>query len=148
MTKPTIQTSAPNELKEILTTHNVHNHRLITRMVQKWNLEQEVVVAYYAIRNIRYDSITAIMARKFNTNRRTRKQIVHKVKCLRSQGVLPRDARGSFRLLNGQDWMLKHTDRWILRTVGKERLDILLDHDGKTAVIIDDVTALKTSSKV
>ena len=113
------------------------------REVQRWNLEQEVFVAYYAIRNINYDSITEIMARKFNTKRRTHKQIVHRVKCLRLLGILPRDARGKFRLLNGQDWMVKHTDRWILRTLGKENLDILLDHDGKTAAIIENVTALK-----
>ena len=147
MTNPTIQTSAPNELKEILTTHNVHFHCLIMRGFNTWTSEEEVVLGYYAIRNINHDSIIEILANKFNTTQRTRNQINQKVAHLRLLNFMAKGAQ-KYRPMNGQDWMLRHTDQWILRTVARARLDVLLDHDSKTAAIIGEVTALKTSSKV
>ena len=146
MANPTVQTSAPNDLKEILTTYTVHIHCLT--MMRRWTLEEEVVLVYYASRYVRYASIVEILATKCIPGDRSIRQISHKVARLRRSGVQSRVVPQTPGLQSDRDWNRVEADRWILLRMCRAELDILLDFDGYTAAIIDEVIDLETSSKV
>ena len=113
-----------------------------------WTLEEEIVLAYYITRNITYASIIEIMAVRCGTGVRNIKQISEKVVKLRKHGVLEQKFQHFYRRNRDQHWNVRRTDRWILLTMSKAELDILLDFNGYIAAIIDEVSGLETSSKV
>ena len=113
-----------------------------------WTPEEEIVLVYYITRNITYASIIEIMTVRCGTGVRNIKQISEKVIKLRKHGVLEQKFQRFHRRNRDQNWDVKRADSWILNTMNKAELDILLDFSGFIAATIDEVSGLETSSKV
>ena len=101
----------------------------------KWTIEEEIVLVYYASRHIKHATIVAILEFKCGPEVRNLKQIIHKAARLRKEcgleDILPKRMRG---------WDRKHADRWLFSQMEKAELEKLLEFDGETAAIIDEVS--------
>ena len=107
-----------------------------------WTREEEVVLVYYLTRNITYASIIEIMAVRCHTGVRKMKHISDKVAKLRKHSVLVQKSQHFYLRNRDQHWDIQRADRWILLSMNKAELDMLLDFSGYVAAIIDGVSCL------
>lgn len=110
--------------------------------MQYWTIEEEVVVLYYASRRVKNATIVELLAKKCSPRVRNLKQIAQKSSRLRricgqKKVVLEDTYPAPF-----PDWDRKLVDQWLFSNMEKAKLQQLLEFDGETAAIIDEVSGL------
>ena len=110
-----------------------------------WTRDEEVVLVYYITRNITYASIIEIMALRCHNGVRKMKHISDKVAKLRKHGLLVQKSQHIYLRNRDQLWDIKRADRWILSSMNKAELDVLLDFSEQVAAIISEVSCLESS---
>lgn len=116
--------------------------------MQKWTLEEKLVVVYYASRNIKHATIVNLLAKKCSTELRTESQVAHKLVELRIASGHKGYVKGTGGAQNAQNrgwdrgWDRKLADQWLFSNMEKERLEELLDLDDETAAIIGEVSVV------
>ena len=109
--------------------------------MQYWTIEEEVVVLYYASRRVKNATIVELLAKKCSPSVRNLKQIAQKSSRLRricGQKVVSEDPFSP----PFPDWDRKLVDQWLFSNMEKAKLQQLLEFDGETAAIIDEVSGL------
>lgn len=111
----------------------------------RWTAEEEIVLVYYASRQIKHATIVAILDLKCRPEVRTLRQIAHKATRLRTQCVQEENTLEGQLPTRHRGWDRKLADRWIFSKMEKVKMDKvkmekLLNFDGETAAIIDEVS--------
>ena len=106
----------------------------------KWTNEEEIVLLYYASRQIKYATIVESLAKNCNPGVGTVKEITQKAARLRTgcgqkEIVLVKEWPAHDR-----EWDRMLADRWLLSRMEKDKIEELLEFYGETAAIIDEVS--------
>ncbi|KAF6236101.1 hypothetical protein HO173_005729 [Letharia columbiana] len=104
----------------------------------KWTIEEEIVLLYYASRQVKYATIADILAKKCHPNVRTVKQITHKAARLRKSCGQKEVVLRACWAASDREWDRKLADQWLFSRMEKAKLVKLLEFDGETAAIIDE----------
>ena len=109
----------------------------------KWPPNEEVVLLYYASRRIKTLTLINILNKKCTPKVRTPKQIAHKVLRLRrlcGQKEIVRLGNGT---VPKREWDLELVDQWLLNKMEKAEVKKLIEFDGETAAMIDEVSGFR-----
>ena len=106
----------------------------------KWTIQEEIVLVYYASRQIKHATIVDILEFKCGPEVRTLKQVLHKAARLRKECGQEEYIPSKIPHKRNRGWDRKLADRWLFSKMEKAELEKLLDFDGETAAIIDEVS--------
>ena len=114
-----------------------------------WSLEEDVVILYYASREIRYCTIIELLKQKCPTS--VHKQTDLKMRLRRLRKACQDAGLGQMQDVTvntgqAQPWDRKVVDSWLIRMMEKSKLEKLLDFDGATTAIIEPVSTLTLRS--
>ena len=105
-----------------------------------WTIEEEIVVLFYASRRVKNATIVDLLAKKCPAidpaNVRNIKQVAHKSSRLRQ-------ALGGTSSASGREWNRNIVDEWLFSVMDEDDVKRLLEFDGETAAIIDEVSGLE-----
>ncbi|KAF6236100.1 hypothetical protein HO173_005728 [Letharia columbiana] len=105
-----------------------------------WSTEEEVVVLYYASREIRYCTIIELLQHKCHTSVHKKASLTNRLRKLKNASQdagLGQMQNTTINTGQARPWDRKVVDSWLVRMMEKGKLEKVLEFDGATAAIIE-----------